>query len=149
VLSLLPGTEVRARSLRWKVVLSQQLGEQTLYRLRGLDGPLRGRELDLLSPFEPIVPVVQGFQPDWLNTTQQAHEVSFREQAIGPLARPDVQRQRRVQKPLPRTRWRRWQRGGCESLAPCLAFESSNCQTSYVPRPDPKCFRTVCPETKT
>lgn len=95
---------------------------------------VRARELDLLSPFEPIVPVVQGFQSDWLNTTQQAHEAHFRVQAIGLLASPGVQRQRRAHKPFPRTRWRRWQRGGYESLARYLASESSNCQTSYVPR---------------
>ena len=52
--SLLPGTEVRARSLRWEVVLSQQLGEQTLYRLRGFDGAPHCRKLDLLDLFEPI-----------------------------------------------------------------------------------------------
>ena len=36
--SLLPGTEVEARGLRWELVLTQSLGQQTLYRLRGLDG---------------------------------------------------------------------------------------------------------------
>jgi hypothetical protein len=36
--SLLPGTEVQARGLRWEVVFPQPLGVQTLYRLRGLDG---------------------------------------------------------------------------------------------------------------
>lgn len=91
---LLPGTEVRARGLRWEVVLSQPLGGETLYRLRGLDGPLRGRELDLLSPFEPIVPVVQGFQPEragplpnWL----VYHEAFLLEQALGPHALLAVQ----------------------------------------------------------
>jgi hypothetical protein len=78
--SLLPGTEVRARSLRSEAVLSQQLGEQML-SLRGLrpfrgypscprltafhgrDGGLRGRELDLLHPFVPIEPVARAFEP--------------------------------------------------------------------------------------
>ena len=31
---LLPGTEVHARGLRWEVVFAQQLGPQTLFRLR-------------------------------------------------------------------------------------------------------------------
>jgi hypothetical protein len=30
------------------VVFSQQLGQQTLYRLRGLEGAVKGQELDLL-----------------------------------------------------------------------------------------------------
>jgi len=38
---LLPGTEVEARGLQWEVVSSQQLGPQTLYRLRGLQGAVR------------------------------------------------------------------------------------------------------------
>jgi len=79
--NLLPRTEVRARSLRWEVVLSQQLGEQTLYRLRG-------RELDLLHPFEPIA---RGFEPtkaaplaNWL----VYHEAFLLEQALGPHLLP-------------------------------------------------------------
>lgn len=51
---LLPGTEVKARDLRWEVVIAQNLGEQTLYRLRGLEGAVRGHEFDVLHPFERI-----------------------------------------------------------------------------------------------
>ncbi|GAA6614341.1 hypothetical protein [Scytonema sp. NUACC26] len=38
--NLLPGTEVEARSLRWEIVSATHLGQQTLYRLRCLEGEL-------------------------------------------------------------------------------------------------------------
>jgi ERCC4-related helicase len=86
VTSLLPGTEVIARGLRWEVVTSDRLGDQTLYRLRCLAGALRAQELDLLSPFETITPVVTDFQTDraaplanWL----VYHEAFLLEQALG------------------------------------------------------------------
>ena len=62
--SLLPGTEVVARGLRWEVVTVESLGAQTLYRLRGLEGAMAGKELDLLSPFEAIEPVRHELRPD-------------------------------------------------------------------------------------
>ncbi|MFN8441783.1 MAG: helicase-related protein [Caldilineaceae bacterium] len=55
----LPGTEVLARGLRWQVVFSQNLGVQTLYRLRGLQGVVSGQEFDLLAPFEALQPITQ------------------------------------------------------------------------------------------
>lgn len=61
---LLPGTEVHARGLRWEIVFSQQLGPQTLFRLRGLEGAALGRELDLLHPFEPVEPVIRELRPE-------------------------------------------------------------------------------------
>ncbi len=60
---LIPGTEVRARGLRWEVVHSQVLGSHALFRLRGLEGALAGQELDLLHPFEPIEPIIHALQP--------------------------------------------------------------------------------------
>ncbi len=45
---LLPGTEVGARGLRWSVVFTQQVGPQTLVRLRGLENAVRGRKIDLV-----------------------------------------------------------------------------------------------------
>jgi hypothetical protein len=54
---LLPGTPVAARSLTWQVVHSEPAGEQRRYRLRCTGGDLRGMELDLLHPFEPIEPL--------------------------------------------------------------------------------------------
>ena len=51
---LLPGIEVTARGLRWELVETQPLGEQTLFRLRGLEGVIQGIEIDILSPLEEI-----------------------------------------------------------------------------------------------
>jgi superfamily II DNA or RNA helicase len=62
-MSLLPGTHVEARGLRWEVVFTQPTGEQTLFRLRCLSGALRGTELELLSPFEEVRPIAQELVP--------------------------------------------------------------------------------------
>ena len=62
--TLLPGTEVIARGLHWEVVLSQNLGAHTLYRLRGIDGILKGQELDLLHPFEELAAVSRELAPE-------------------------------------------------------------------------------------
>jgi len=60
----LPGTEVRLRGLRWEVVSSQSLGPQTLFRLRGLENAVLGRELDVLYPFEDdLEPVIHPKAP--------------------------------------------------------------------------------------
>lgn len=61
---LLPGTEVHACGLRWKIVFSKQLGPQTLVRLCGLEGAALGRELNLLHPFEPVEPVIRKLRPE-------------------------------------------------------------------------------------
>jgi len=83
---LLPGTEVKARDLRWEIVLSQTLGCQTLYRLRGLEGAVRGHELDVLHPFEKIDPVRHALEPqnaaplrNWL----VYHQAFLLEQSLG------------------------------------------------------------------
>ncbi len=83
---ILPGTEVMARGLRWEVVLTQQLGSQTLYRLRGLESAVAGDEIDLLTPFEKIDPVIHEIQPrraaplkNWL----VYHQAFLLEQALG------------------------------------------------------------------
>ncbi|MFL9456930.1 MULTISPECIES: DEAD/DEAH box helicase family protein [Nostocales] len=62
--NLLAGTEVEARSLRWEVVSATQLGQQTLYRLRCLQGELRGTEFDILHPFESVEAVIRDLRPD-------------------------------------------------------------------------------------
>src|SRR5262245_46497309 len=92
--TLLPGTEVQARGLRWEVVTSDSLGQQTLYRLRCLEGALRGQELDLLNPLEPITPTVRAIQPEraaplrhWL----AYHQAFLPDQALGPDALLAVQ----------------------------------------------------------
>ena len=62
--SILPGTEVAARGLRWEVVTVEALGGQQLYRLRGVDGAARGHEVDLLHPFEKIEPIQRELRPE-------------------------------------------------------------------------------------
>lgn len=87
--SLLPGTEVLARGLRWEVVSAQPAGDQELYRLRCLDGALRGEEFDLLVPFEPLEPLTQELDPARAATLQHwrlYHQAFLLEQALGPNA---------------------------------------------------------------
>ncbi|MBO3462402.1 DEAD/DEAH box helicase family protein [Aetokthonos hydrillicola Thurmond2011] len=92
--NLLAGTEVEARSLRWEVVSVTQLGQQTLYRLRCLEGELRGEEFDILYPFESVTPVIRDLRPDkaaplpnWL----VYHQGFLLEQALGSDALVAVQ----------------------------------------------------------
>lgn len=91
---LLPGTEVHARGLRWEVVGSESLGQQTLYRLRGLESSVLGHELDILFPFEPLTPVRHDLRPEraapftnWL----VYHQAFLLEQALGAHALLSVQ----------------------------------------------------------
>lgn len=86
MMTLLPGTEVQARGLRWEVVASDRLGLQTLYRLRCLEGHLRGDEIDLLEPFEKIQPVVHDLHPEKAAPLQNwlvYHQAFLLEQALG------------------------------------------------------------------
>jgi ERCC4-related helicase len=86
---LLPGTEVSARGLRWEVAFVQPAGEQKLYRLRCLEGGLRGREFDLLSPFEQIEPIPRApdpTKPGRLRDWRTYHEAFLLEQELGPHA---------------------------------------------------------------
>ena len=57
--TLLPGSQVLARGLQWEVVHSEPAGEQQRFRLRCLQGDLRGIEFDLLHPFETITPIAK------------------------------------------------------------------------------------------
>lgn len=91
---LLPGTEVSARGLRWEVVSTENMGPQTLYRLRGLENVVLGHEFDLLHPFEEVEPVRHELRPDraaplvnWL----VYHQAFLLEQALGPGALLAVQ----------------------------------------------------------
>ena len=84
-----PRYQATARGLRWEVVFSQALGPQTLYRLRSLEHSLRGEELDLLTPLEPIEPVVREIQPERaapLRNWLVYHQAFILEQALGPHA---------------------------------------------------------------
>lgn len=94
MVSLLPGTEVVARGLSWEVVLSEALGQQTLFRLRGLAGEMRGREIDILHPFERIDPVIRDLRLERAAPLQNwlvYHQAFLLEQALGPDALLSVQ----------------------------------------------------------
>ena len=89
--TLLPGTEVIARGLRWEVVFAQPAGEQSLYRLRCVEGgpALQGRELDLLVPLETLTPASTPLDPDHPGRLQDwrvYHDAFLLEQRLGPDA---------------------------------------------------------------
>jgi superfamily II DNA or RNA helicase len=86
---LLPGASVRARGLEWEIVHVEPAGEQQRYRLRCTAGALRGRELDLLHPFEPVETIASDFDPakagrlaPWL----LYHQAFLLEQVLGSSA---------------------------------------------------------------
>lgn len=90
----LPGIEVSARGLRWEIVDTQPLGEQTLYRLRGLEGVARGMEFDILSPLENISPLSSEINPEKAAPLQNwliYHQAFLLEQALGKSAILSVQ----------------------------------------------------------
>lgn len=92
--TLLPGTSVRARGLSWEVVHVEPAGEQLRYRLRCTQGDLRGREIDLLSPFEKVDPVSTSLNPKRAGRLQEwllYHQAFLLEQALGPSALLSVQ----------------------------------------------------------
>lgn len=91
---LLPGTPVRARGLSWEVVHAEQADEQLRYRLRCTHGDLRGREIDLLSPFEQVDAVVTALDPERAGPLREwllFHRAFLLEQALGPSALQAVQ----------------------------------------------------------
>ncbi len=89
--ALLPETHVQARGLTWEVVDSAPAGKQQRFRLRCLQGDLRGTEMDLLHPFEAIEPVTSELDPEKAGRLRQwllYHEAFLLEQALGPSALP-------------------------------------------------------------
>lgn len=91
---LLPGTTVRARGLAWEVVHVEPAGAELRYRLRCAQGDLRGREIDLLSPFEVIEPIATELRPTRPGPLQEwllYHQAFLLEQALGPSALLAVQ----------------------------------------------------------
>jgi hypothetical protein len=91
---LLPGIEVNARGLRWELVESHPSGDQTLYRLRGLDGVIRGIELDILHPLEQITPLSSELNPEKaapLSNWLVYHQAFLLEQALGSDALLSIQ----------------------------------------------------------
>jgi len=92
--TLLPGTEVAARGLRWELVYTQNLGSQVLHRLRGIDGNFAGQEFDFLGPFDEITPIARELRPEkpaplanWL----ACHQAFLLEQSFGMDALSAVQ----------------------------------------------------------
>ncbi len=91
---IIPGMEVIARDLRWEIIHSENMGEQTRYRLRGLQDAILGHEIDILHPFEKIDPLRKDIRPEkaaplinWL----VYHQAFLLEQAFGPDAMLAVQ----------------------------------------------------------
>jgi hypothetical protein len=87
--TLLPGTKVFARDLRWEVVDAESLGTQTRYRVRCLQGDLSGQELDLLCPFEAVAAIRRELRPERaapLAAWRAYHHAFLLEQALGPAA---------------------------------------------------------------
>jgi ERCC4-related helicase len=86
--NFLPGTEVIARGLKWEVVEVLPMGEQTRVRLRGT-GSFAGFEVDVLTPFELIEPLVHDLDPGHagqLSNWIVYHQAFLLEQALGPDA---------------------------------------------------------------
>lgn len=92
--NFLPGTPVIARGLRWEVVECDSVGEQQRFRLRCVQGALRGQEMDLLAPFETIEPLSRALEPEkagLLRAWRLYHQAFLLEQALGPDALLAVQ----------------------------------------------------------
>ena len=92
--TLLPGTQVLARGLQWEVVHIEPAGGQQRFRLRAVQGDLRGTEFDLLHPFEMIEPLVTDLQPSRAGRLKPwvlYHQAFLLEQALGPSAMLAVQ----------------------------------------------------------
>ncbi|CDH44781.1 helicase-related protein [Candidatus Contendibacter odensensis] len=84
--NLLPGTPVVARGLQWEVIECDSAGEQQRFRLRCVQGALRGQEMDLLSPFETIEPLSRALEPakaGLLRAWRLYHQAFLLEQALG------------------------------------------------------------------
>ena len=82
---LIPGTEIIFRELRWEVIDVQPLGEQDLYRLRGLEGLVSGREIEILHPLEEIEPITNVLDPEKASRLQHwlmYHKAFLMEQAL-------------------------------------------------------------------
>jgi hypothetical protein len=91
---LLPCTPVIARGLQWEVVEWDPAGAQQRFRLRCVQGALRGQELDLLAPFETIEPLSKALEPTkagLLRAWRLYHQAFLLEQALGPDALLAVQ----------------------------------------------------------
>jgi hypothetical protein len=91
---VLPGTMVELRGLRWEVIDSTPMGDQTLLRLRGTGGAFGGSEVDVLTPFERVKPIsheIDPTRPTQLPNWLVYHQAFLLEQALGAAAFVAVQ----------------------------------------------------------
>jgi hypothetical protein len=102
-LSLLPGTLVSARGLRWEIVTSQNLGPR-----RGTENAVLGQKLDILCPLEAVEPVRRWHQHR--RSIFYYFAISGRDSAAGSTsAVENAQVERRELRPLCHRR-QRWER---------------------------------------
>ena len=88
-IDLVPGTEVEARGLRWRVLRVDGQTGSRVCRLRGQGGVAAGEEIDILLDLEEVRPIRHEIDPkragrlrDWL----LYHQAFLLEQALGPHA---------------------------------------------------------------
>jgi hypothetical protein len=77
------------RGLRWEVINATPMGDQTLVRLRGTAGDFGVGEVDVLTPFEGVRPVVHQIdktRPTHLANWLVVHQTFLLEQELGPNA---------------------------------------------------------------
>lgn len=94
VIQIIPGMEVIARNLRWEIIHGEEMGEQTRFRLRGIENATLGYEIDLLYPFEEIRTVQREIQPEKASPLKNwlvYHQAFLLEQSFGPDAMLAVQ----------------------------------------------------------
>ena len=89
VSDLIPGTEVEARGLRWRVVRIEEHAGSCICHLRGIGGVSAGEEIGILLGLEQVHPVRHEVDParagrlrEWL----LYHQAFLLEQALGPHA---------------------------------------------------------------
>jgi len=83
---IVTGTEVIYRGLRWEIVDAQPVGDQQLFRLRGLESLVSGREVEILHPLEKIEPITYDLDPEKASPLQNwalYHQAFLLEQALG------------------------------------------------------------------
>lgn len=91
---IISGTEVKFRDLRWQVIDIQPLGGQDLFRLRGLEEIILGKEIEILHPLEEIEPVIYNLDPEKASPLQNwllYHQAFLLEQSLGDMAILSIQ----------------------------------------------------------
>lgn len=91
---IISGTEVIFRDLRWELVDIQPQGEQNLYRLRGLEGVVLCREIEILEDLEKIEPITYELDPEKASPLQNwslYHQAFLLEQTLADTAILSIQ----------------------------------------------------------